>query len=100
MTAYLVAPGGNDSTGDGSYAAPFATVAHAASVAVASPVDAIEIAGGTVTEKVPITNTSGFRILRGRGADVSVLAVNIAGSWLSFNSSTEPQLLPIGLHNL
>lgn len=96
MSSYLVSPTGDDGTGDGSFAAPFKTIAHAASVAAGSPVDAIEI-DGTVTETVAITDTSGFQILRGRGYAVSGVAVNVSPSWISVDSSTGPRLLVIGL---
>jgi hypothetical protein len=96
LSGYLVSPTGDDSTGDGSYSAPFKTIAHAATVAASTPVDVIEVSG-TVVETVPIVDTSGFKLLRGQGVEVSGVAVDLAGAWMSFDSADAPSLLIVGL---
>lgn len=82
-----MSPTGDDVTGDGSYAAPFQTIARAAAVAVLSPVDAIEVFGGTVAETSPIGNVSGFKMLRGRGADRTFVTLTGGGGWLAVDST-------------
>ena len=93
MTSYLVAPNGNDATGDGSYASPFLTIAKAAAVAAIAPVDTIEVASGTVTETAAIAGPLGFKSIVGRGTDATTIAINRSGSWISLDSADADRLL-------
>lgn len=93
MTAYLVSPDGDDTTGDGSYAAPFKTIARAATEAGTTPVDVIEVAAGAITETVAIDGPLGFRAIRGRGAASTTIAVDLSGAWISLDSTDGDRLL-------
>ena len=71
-TAVYVAPNGNDSTGDGSMGAPFATIAHA--LQVANDGDSILLADGTYEE----TDLSVTRqvVIRGNASDRTAVKID------------------------
>jgi hypothetical protein len=98
VSSYFVSPSGDDSTGDGSYAAPFKTIAKAAAVAVSIPVDTIEIDAGVITETAAIASPFGFREIRGRGIDDTTVALNLDTQWLVPLASDGIALLIHDLH--